>query len=114
FENKQESPKPVQKRKSAFHPESKTRIDFAQQSSQARSQNKSDSESNPDHAERASAFFFWRYIGDVSHRCWNARCGDAGNDSTEKEPAQGRCHRHYDVVQTQSEIGKQNDRAPAK
>src|SRR5207302_9269771 len=65
---------------------------------------------DPDHPKRTSAFFSWDHIRDVSHRCWNARGSNAGDDASEKKPAHRRRQSHNDVIETESQVRQENHR----
>src|SRR5262245_11694494 len=96
--------KPVGQTESSGDPKRQPNVDIAQRPTNPWAENKTKTERHADHAEGAGAFFFRRYVCDVGHRCWNTRRGDSGNDASEEEPADRRRERHYDIVQTETEV----------
>src|SRR2546430_7183187 len=103
FRNEEKSPEPIGQAQRRRRPECETWIGIAQQSSNSWPESESKTKRNPDHAERAGAFFFRRNVRDVSHRGWNTRGGDTGNNSAEKKPADRWRERHHYVVEAESE-----------
>src|SRR5207244_5285116 len=114
FGNEEVTVKPVRRAETSRDPEGQARTDVAEGTANGRTKNETEAKRDADHAESAGTFFFRRDISDVSHGGRNTRSRESRNDPAEKKPANRRGERHYNVIQTEPEVGKQDHRAPAE
>ncbi len=112
FRQDEEAVERVQQAEGPGEPERETRIPDSEPASERGPQHEADAEGGAQQAEGRGALLGRRHVADVGGSGGNARGGDSGEDAAHEEPAQGGGEGHDDVVETEAQVGQQDDRPP--
>src|SRR4029453_13242023 len=110
FRNENVAVEPVGQAKSGCNPEWQTRTNVSKGPANSRSQNKTETERDPDHPKSAGAFLLRDDIRDIGHGGRDAGGGDSRDDAADEQPANGRRERHHNVIKPETKIRQQDYR----